>query len=55
MQPRIKMGLAIGAVGLALNVCVAGFIGLCGPLVSLDQLPDTWGHDMEWPSHLLGQ
>ena len=35
MQPRIKMGLAIGAVGLALNVCVAGFIGLCGPLVSL--------------------
>jgi hypothetical protein len=35
MQPRIKMGLAIGAVGLVLNVCVAGFIGLCGPLVSL--------------------
>jgi hypothetical protein len=35
MQPRIKMGLAIGAVGLALNICVSGFIGLCGPLVSL--------------------
>ena len=24
-------------------------------MVSLDQLPDTWGYDMEWPSHLLGQ
>ena len=35
MQPRIKMGLAIGAIGLALNICVSGFIGLCGPLVSL--------------------
>jgi hypothetical protein len=35
MQPRIKMGLAIGAIGLALNVCVAGFVGFCGPLVSL--------------------
>jgi hypothetical protein len=35
MQPRIKMGLAIGTVGLALNICVSGFIGFCGPLVSL--------------------
>jgi len=35
MQPRIKMGLAIGAVGLVLNICVSGFMGLCGPLVSL--------------------
>jgi hypothetical protein len=35
MQPRIKMGLVIGLVGLALNVCVAGFVGFCGPLVSL--------------------
>jgi hypothetical protein len=35
MQPRIKMGLAIGVVGLVLNVCVAGFVGFCGPLVSL--------------------
>src|SRR5688500_8946166 len=35
MQPRIKMGLIIGLVGLALNVCVAGFVGFCGPLVSL--------------------
>jgi hypothetical protein len=35
MQPRIRMGLAIGAVGLVLNVCVAGFVGFCGPLVSL--------------------
>ncbi len=35
MQPRFKMGLSIGAIGLVLNICVAGFIGLCGPLVSL--------------------
>lgn len=35
MQPRIRMGLAIGVVGLALNICVSGAVGLCGPLVSL--------------------
>ena len=35
MQPRIKMGLVVGAIGLAINVCVAGFVGLCGPIVSL--------------------
>ncbi|MCC6260526.1 MAG: hypothetical protein IT311_06655 [Anaerolineales bacterium] len=35
MQPRIKLGLAIGAVGLVLNICVAGFMGVCGPIVSL--------------------
>jgi hypothetical protein len=35
MQPRIKMGLAVGAIGLALNICVSGFMGICGPLVSL--------------------
>ncbi len=35
MQPRIKMGLVVGVIGLAINVCVAGFIGLCGPIVSL--------------------
>jgi hypothetical protein len=35
MQPRIKMGLIIGVVGLALNVCVSGAFGFCGPLVSL--------------------
>ena len=35
MQPRIKMGLAVGAIGLALNVCVSGFIGICGLLISL--------------------
>ena len=35
MQPRIKMGLSIGTIGLILNVCVSGFIGLCGPIVSL--------------------
>lgn len=35
MQPRFKMGLAIGAIGLTLNICVSGFMGVCGPLVSL--------------------
>lgn len=35
MQPRIRMGLFIGVVGLVLNICVSGFIGLCGPVVSL--------------------
>jgi hypothetical protein len=35
MQPRIKVGLLVGVIGLVLNVCVAGFIGICGPLVSL--------------------
>ena len=35
MQPRIKMGLIVGAIGLFLNICVSGFIGLCGPFASL--------------------
>ena len=35
MQPRIKMGLTAGAIGLVLNICVSGAIGLCGPFVSL--------------------
>lgn len=35
MQPRIKMGLIVGAIGLALNVCASAFIGFCGPFVSL--------------------
>ena len=35
MQPRIKMGLAVGAIGLAINICVSGFMGICGPFVSL--------------------
>lgn len=35
MQPRIRMGLTIGAIGLVLNVCVAGFVGFCGPVLSL--------------------
>jgi hypothetical protein len=35
MQPRIKMGLTVGAIGLALNICIAGFMGICGPFVSL--------------------
>ena len=35
MQPRIRVGLIVGAIGLVLNICVSGFIGLCGPLFSL--------------------
>lgn len=35
MQPRIRMGLFVGAIGLVLNICVAGFMGICGPVVSL--------------------
>ena len=35
MQPRTRIGLIVGAIGLVLNICVSGFIGLCGPLVSL--------------------
>ena len=35
MQPRIKMGLIVGVIGLAMNVCVSGFIGFCGPFASL--------------------
>lgn len=35
MQSRIKFGLIVGVVGLALNVCVSAFLGICGPVVSL--------------------
>jgi len=35
MQPRIKLGLTVGAIGLVLNICVAGFFGFCGPVLSL--------------------
>jgi hypothetical protein len=35
MQARTKVGLIVGAIGLVLNICVAGFVGICGPLVSL--------------------
>ena len=35
MQPRIRMGLIVGAIGLFLNICIAGLMGICGPLVSL--------------------
>jgi hypothetical protein len=35
MQPRIRIGLIVGVIGLVLNICVAGFIGFCGPLLSL--------------------
>jgi hypothetical protein len=35
MQGRLKFGLIVGVIGLAVNVCVAGFIGFCGPVVSL--------------------
>jgi hypothetical protein len=35
MQPRIKFGLIIGAIGLVLNVCLSTFLGLCGPFFAL--------------------
>ena len=35
MKPRIRIGLTVGAIGLALNVCVATLVGFCGPFVSL--------------------
>jgi hypothetical protein len=35
MQPRIKMGLIVGVIGLVLNACASTLIGLCGPFVSL--------------------
>lgn len=35
MQPRTRLGLIVGAIGLVLNICVAGFLGFCGPVVSL--------------------
>lgn len=35
MQPRIRIGLITGVIGLVLNICVSGFLGFCGPVVSL--------------------
>ncbi|HKY55624.1 MAG TPA: hypothetical protein VJM08_15010 [Anaerolineales bacterium] len=35
MQPRTRIGLTVGAIGLVLNICVAGFLGFCGPVLSL--------------------
>ena len=35
MQPRTRIGLIVGAIGLVLNICVSGFLGFCGPVLSL--------------------
>lgn len=35
MKPRTRVGLIVGAIGLFLNICVSGFIGLCGPVFSM--------------------
>src|SRR5262245_49015256 len=35
MQSRTRIGLIVGGIGLVLNICVAGFIGFCGPVLSL--------------------
>jgi hypothetical protein len=35
MQPKIKVGLLAGGIGLVLNICISGLFGLCGPFVSL--------------------
>jgi hypothetical protein len=29
------LGLTVGAIGLVLNICVAGLVGFCGPVVAL--------------------
>lgn len=35
MKPRFRFGLIVGLIGLVLNICVASFIGFCGPLTAL--------------------
>ena len=35
MQSRTRIGLIVGVIGLVLNICVAGFLGFCGPFLSL--------------------
>jgi hypothetical protein len=35
MNPKIRIGLIVGAVGLVLNIIVAAVMGLCGPFVAL--------------------
>lgn len=35
MQPRIKVGLIAGSIGLVLNICMAAVLGICGPMISL--------------------
>ena len=35
MQPKIRIGLIVGFIGLVLNACVAVFAGICGPFLSL--------------------
>jgi hypothetical protein len=35
MQPRVRIGLIVGAISAVLNICVAGFVGICGPVLSL--------------------
>ena len=35
MQPRVRMGLIVGAIGAVLNACVSAAFGFCGPFVSL--------------------
>jgi hypothetical protein len=35
MQPRLRIGLIVGVIGLVLNVCLSGLVGICGPFLSL--------------------
>lgn len=35
MQPRVKVGLLVGMIGLVINVFVSAMLGICGPVVSL--------------------
>lgn len=35
MQPRVRIGLIVGAIGAVLNICFAGVFSCCGPILSL--------------------
>jgi hypothetical protein len=35
MKPSVRFGLIVGVIGLALNVCVAAAVGICGPATAL--------------------
>jgi hypothetical protein len=35
MQPRTRIGLIVGVIGLVLNIGVAWYLGFCGPVLSL--------------------
>ena len=34
-NPAVRYGIIVGVIGLIVNIFIAGFIGLCGPVTSL--------------------